>query len=168
MQAAAAGDPFLDVEFLSRPGGRLIEEIVAYWESKRAGRLAPRRADIDPTEIPRLLPYLFMLDVLDGGADFRYRLIGTHITEGMGRDVTGKKISELYEDRPQARKQLDATFRLPLTNKQPIFSRGRVFWMPRREYQRFIGCSLPLSSDGATIDIVLAALVITLGGAAKP
>lgn len=27
-----------------------------YWESRKNGRLAPRRADIDPVDMPQLLP----------------------------------------------------------------------------------------------------------------
>jgi hypothetical protein len=41
-----------------------------------------------------------MMDVLDGGKDFRYRLVGTTLVEGLGRDNTGKRLCELYGDRP--------------------------------------------------------------------
>jgi hypothetical protein len=36
----------------------------AYWEAKRDGRLMPSRSDIDPTDIPKLLPYVTLIEVL--------------------------------------------------------------------------------------------------------
>lgn len=49
------------------------------------------RAAVDPVEIPSaILPNLVLLDVLDGGARFRWRLSGTGVTSRFGRDVTGR------------------------------------------------------------------------------
>jgi hypothetical protein len=33
-----------------------VRAIYRYWDSKRNGRLMPRRADLDPVDIPKLLP----------------------------------------------------------------------------------------------------------------
>ena len=143
---------------------RLIDDLVLYWDRKRAGRVAPRRADIDPSEIVGHLPYIFMLDVIDSGKDFRFRLIGTRIVEGLGRDNTGKLVSEAYGDRPEALAQLLAVFRLPLSRRVPIFARGRIFWIPDARYRRFTGASMPLSDDGLNVNIVLAEMFVEHGG----
>src|SRR5690348_504496 len=99
-----------DVELTPEPDAPLINALVAYWESKRAGRIAPRRADIDPTDLAPHLPNIFMLDVLEGGTDFSFRLIGTGIVRGMGRDSTGKRLSDLYRAQPAALAKLTALF----------------------------------------------------------
>jgi hypothetical protein len=155
---------FTDVEFIDKPDVRLIDDLITYWDRKRAGRIGPRRADIDPSEIVVHLPHIFMLDMLDGGQDFRYRLVGTRIVEGLGRDNTGKRLSEVYRDRPQALAQLKAVFRLPVDRKVPIFARGHIFWLPEAQYRRFTGASMPLSDDGATVNIVLAEMFVEQGG----
>ena len=155
---------FTDVEFLDKPDVRLIDDLVVYWDHKRAGRMAPRRADIDPSEIVAHLPHLFMLDVIDGGKDFRFRLIGTHLVEGLGRDYTGKLVSEAYGDRPEVLAQALAVFRLPLRRKGPIFARGRIYWLPDIRYRRFTGASMPLSDDGVNVNIVLAEMFVEQGG----
>src|SRR3546814_12771432 len=36
-----------------------------------------------------------LLDILDGGADFRYRLYGSRIAERTGFDWTGRRLSEM-------------------------------------------------------------------------
>jgi len=60
-----------------------------YWQAKCRGRMMPRRRDIDPTEIPRLLPNLQITELIDGGARIRYRLTGTAIVNAYSADLTG-------------------------------------------------------------------------------
>lgn len=169
MHAAAIHGPFTDVELVERPEVWLIDDLFAYWDRKRAGRIGPPRAEIDPAEIKIHLPNVFMLDVLDGGADFRFRLIGTRIVDGLGRDSTGRKVSELYSDPPGAAAGLQAMFKLVVDRKAAVFARGRVFWAPEAGYRRFAGAGFPLSKDGVTVDVVLGELFIELGGTfAKP
>lgn len=73
----------------------LLREAHAYWESKRQNRLMPSRSDIDPIEIPRLLPYIILLDVLPEPLDFGYRLIGTAARSIMRADYTGRIFSQI-------------------------------------------------------------------------
>jgi hypothetical protein len=54
--------------------------VQSYWDSKRRGRSMPSRADIRPDELRDWLSQLMLVDVIDGGRDFRYRLLGTKLT----------------------------------------------------------------------------------------
>jgi len=54
----------------------------------------PSRADIDPVEIPALLPYVMLIDVVEP-LNFRYRLIGTEARSIMRRNYTGRLFSEI-------------------------------------------------------------------------
>src|SRR5260370_36282844 len=65
-----------------------------YWRCKAAGRAMPRRADIDPTEIPNLLPDVMLVDVLPQGR-YRYRLIGTENALAQGMNATGRYLDEV-------------------------------------------------------------------------
>src|SRR3546814_5237666 len=69
-----------------------LREIYHYWSGKRGGRCYPTRADIRPEEIKRLLPFVLLLDVLDEGRHFRFRLVGTDAASGI--DPTGKLLHE--------------------------------------------------------------------------
>ncbi len=66
-----------------------------YWLTRRGDQVAMVRADLDPIEMPRLLPNLILSDVGDGGRAIRYRLVGTDIVTAHGSDYTGKTIEEL-------------------------------------------------------------------------
>lgn len=69
-----------------------------YWRSLAQGRAAPpQRADFSPGDIPRLLPFLLILDVLprEDGRAYRYRLVGTEIVDMLATDPTGKRLDEV-------------------------------------------------------------------------
>ena len=68
-----------------------------YWNRKRGDRLAPQRADINPTDIRHALSDTFML-----AADFinqlRFRLAGTRVCALFGREIKGEAFAELWND----------------------------------------------------------------------
>lgn len=47
-----------------------------YWWRQRGDRTMPRREDISPPDMKAHLPHIVLADVIDKGADFRYRLVG--------------------------------------------------------------------------------------------
>ncbi len=116
----------------------------------------PLRRDIDPIELKGHLPSLFMLDVIEDGRDFRYRLVGTTIAAMSGRDVTGAKLSTLYHADPDALARIATLFGPVISERRPVFARGTVFWRPERDFRRFEAGYFPLSTDGETVDIILA------------
>ena len=58
------------------PRNDQLKALLAYWRQKKGDRRAPTRADIDPAEIKRLLPYVGLVDVERSPLRFRYRLVG--------------------------------------------------------------------------------------------
>src|SRR5690349_7676726 len=96
--AAVRSDPMGDDDFADAPGSNewvaapiadpRLRQAHDYWRRKAAGRKMPRRADIDPTEIPKLLPDVMLVDVLPEGR-YRYRLIGTENAAAHGMNATG-------------------------------------------------------------------------------
>jgi hypothetical protein len=48
---------------------------------------APARSDLDPADIPALLPYMMLVEKVDD--HFRWRLVGTAAVREIGRDLTG-------------------------------------------------------------------------------
>lgn len=148
--------PLGDIQVLAQPGDRSIQALHDYWMGKRGAHAVPMRQDVDPIELKDHLSSLFMLDVLDGGLDFRYRLVGTTIAEMSGRDVTGAKLSTLYHSHPDALAKIAKLFGPVISERRPVFARGTVFWLPERDFRRFEAGYFPLSTDGDAVDIILA------------
>ncbi|MGD1877270.1 MAG: PAS domain-containing protein [Kiloniellaceae bacterium] len=85
------------------PVSSLGREFLAYWHDKCPDPATggfPTRAEIVPEEILKLLPYVFMIDVLGEGAeqDFRFRLVGTAIVDIEGEHPR-KLPRDLFPDR---------------------------------------------------------------------
>lgn len=163
MDEGAAADTS-EYETIEAPSAPELVRLHAYWNDRRGARFAPARADIDPADLAPLLPDLMLMDVVDGGRDFRFRLIGTRIVEGLGRDSTGRLFSDLYRDAPAARERLAGRFQQVLRSRRPVFGRGRIYWVADRGHKSFESAHLPLSGDGAGIDIVLMALILNRAG----
>jgi hypothetical protein len=152
--------PRTELEYLERVDVPLLNELMAYWNARRGARLAPRRADIDPADLKAHLSRLVMLDVIDGGADFRYRLIGSALTQAMGRDSTGHRIGDLYAGDPAVMDSLRDYYRRVVAEARPIFTQGHIFWVPDRGHRRFITAAMPLSDDGTTVNMILAEVIL--------
>ena len=79
---------------MKHPSTRIVFD---YWNRKRGARLAPARADIDPTEIRHALSDTFML-----AADFvdqlRFRLAGTRVCALFGHEIKGEAFTALWSE----------------------------------------------------------------------
>jgi hypothetical protein len=67
---------------------RTLFTLYSYWNEVRAGRLAPRRLEIEPSRIAGILAETFMLERLDA-ATYAYRLAGTRLCELLGKELRG-------------------------------------------------------------------------------
>jgi hypothetical protein len=72
---------------------RTTHILYAYWNEVRAGRIAPRRLEIEPARIAGILPDTFMLEHLDA-ATYQYRLAGSRVCELFGRELRGTNFLE--------------------------------------------------------------------------
>jgi hypothetical protein len=57
-------------------------DLYRYWRGKLEGRIAPARSDLDPADIPALLPYMMLVEKVDD--QFRYRLLGAPSRGSLG------------------------------------------------------------------------------------
>ncbi|HEY4123035.1 MAG TPA: PAS domain-containing protein [Rhizomicrobium sp.] len=130
-----------------------------YWEMKRGSRRMPSRADIRPSELKEHLAWVIMADVLPGGEDFRYRLVGTLVTEYFLTEATGKKASESFEKLGAAvTHAVLAVMRTCAKACAPIHAFGEADAFAVG-YEAFDAVFLPLSDDGETANVILHAFV---------
>ena len=79
-----------------------------------------RRADIDITELRECIGNLLMLQVEDGGCDFRYLVHGTQVARDYGQDQMGKRITDILNDSSET---LLAFYRAVYRERRLYFSR---------------------------------------------
>lgn len=89
---------------------RTTQTLYAYWNELRAGRVAPRRLEIEPARIGSILPETFMLERTDA-ATYRYRLAGTRLCETFRAELRGTNMLDGWDepDRAALARHLTAT-----------------------------------------------------------
>jgi hypothetical protein len=71
-------------------------ELFAYWNAQRGDRLAPERADIEPSAIRKALGDTFVLETDQFGA-YPFRLAGTRLCALFGRELKGEGFVRLWQ-----------------------------------------------------------------------
>lgn len=70
--------------------------IIEYWERLRKGNdTIPPASAVSPFDLKPALGHVMLIDVLDEGWDGQFRVYGTKVAETYGRDMTGRRISEI-------------------------------------------------------------------------
>jgi hypothetical protein len=149
-----------DMEKLAAPP---LRELHGYWDQRRDGRSMPARADIDIALIPTLLQYVFLVDVLDGGRDFRFRLVGTHFRDVTGQEVTGQHVAEAFPEQFGA--EVRQIWGRVVEERRPVFGRGNL-WIPGREHVKWEGIAMPLAEDDRTVNMLFGGVCFQLAGRA--
>lgn len=109
----------------------------------------PARADLDPTEISELLPWVILVDVLPG--DFRYRLIGTEVCRISHADYTGQLFSALPGKGPGSVVWSNCE---EVVRRKAPFSRSPPYVGPVAHFRDCENLLMPLSADGEAVNMI--------------
>lgn len=84
--------PLLPAGDCPKPDARTLLD---WWHHRPRGEAAlPEWNDVDPVSLLPWMGWITLYDVVDGGRDIRYRLVGSRITEQAGIDLTGRLVSQ--------------------------------------------------------------------------
>jgi hypothetical protein len=135
----------------------LLTFVSDYWTAKRGGREIPRRADIVPSELKPRLSDILLVDVVDGGRDFRYRLVGSRLHRSFSGNPTGKLMSEtlLNFGRETVRLTID-TYAMVIAKRRPVRIRtpGSAYAQDLKTVNAILA---PLSDDGVNVNMIFGA-----------
>ena len=130
-----------------------VQTIFSYWRQRHPANGLPGRQHIDPLDVVRLLPGVWLLDVQREPFRLRYRLVGTRITESIGREVTGLWMDEAHPDAPSVPGYFDR-YRAVVETAQPSWRKGRPQLYIHEDYSHLENILLPLARDGTTVDML--------------
>jgi hypothetical protein len=131
-----------------------IARFLRYWRDACGDRAMPRRCDVDPLEVPAgLLPCVILTDALEGGAQHRYRLVGTGIEMASRRSLTGGIVGDAIPN-PAYRAYVLGLYATVMARRRPLFSVSN-FAHPELHHIVTERIMCPLSEDGATVSMIL-------------
>jgi hypothetical protein len=131
---------------------RAHQELFRYWASRRRGARLPGRRDIDPAAFKRLLPTISLIDVTEGGRDYRLRLAGTALYGVYGREITRKTLAEVYNT--AAADYWRVELGQVVADRKPGVGVHSLAWRGA-SHLSILWLRLPLASNGYDVDMVL-------------
>lgn len=127
-----------------------VSAFLALWQNKVGEGGLPSRSDFS---IPELRPYMgriAILDVIEGGSDFRYRLYGSDIAQEYRADMTRKSVSDF---RPNFKAAIVPGYRACFASKAPWYDIIDIDDdILRYKWERIV---VPLATDRRTVDMLM-------------
>jgi hypothetical protein len=128
-----------------------IAEIARYFQTLAPGDTLPKRHDFRPTHVHGLLGYYFLLDVLDGGRDYRYSLTGEHVALMYGTYGANTLLSSIGDE--AQRISVKNTYDTVVASRTYLYNRGRYVWPERSiAIERLL---LPMTHHDGRLDTIL-------------
>ena len=135
----------------------ITKTLYAYWNDVRGSRLAPKRFEIEPSQIAGILPDTFILERVDA-TTARFRLAGTRICESFGAEFRGVNFFDLFGDEDRltllrqfsvvARQGAGCDFVLSAESETGKSAQFEVLLLPlihtRETVDRFLGSMAPV------------------------
>lgn len=138
-----------------------LTKFYQYWRDACRGKQTPSRADIDPVDIPsELLPNLFLVEAVDGGRRFKFRLVGSESTVAAGRSLTGFHVDEVNPNAAYA-EYVSNLYRRVMNRHRPVISVSH-FGSPLQEHRITQRIMCPLSNDGRQVNMIVSCQVFDL------
>jgi hypothetical protein len=133
-----------------------LHRFFAYLEGRRGTRRFAARRDIDPLEFSYILGNVVLLDVEHEPLRFHYRLVGSVLAAGTGYDLTGSYV----DDHPDVeyRAYVLARYRETVVSRRPTGGTYDLFL--DRKLRQYQCLRVPLSDDGETINMIVAAFIL--------
>ncbi len=91
---------------------------LTFWNDLRGDRTMPERSEIVPEDLALWIGWLHLVEVIDGGEDFLYRIFGSEAGGATGYRLHRKKVSEW--DPPIRERALDI-YRMAVEEEQPVY-----------------------------------------------
>jgi len=130
------------------------------WRALCGDRFAPSRKQIDPARFKPMLGSIFVMDVLDSGADFRFALGGELIVQYMGQRLRGGLVSE--QPRTPFFEGMARLFLHCVRTKAPVAVGPMRTVREGYDYREMEVLVLPLSDTGTTVTSMLGVMHFSL------
>ncbi len=139
-------------DFILPPGAdQKLAALYALWLEKRGARRWPARADFDVTEFKPWMGWLALLDVIEDGADLRFRVFPSLHAQRIHMDLTGRTV----RDNPDIRDMTKRSYFECIASGRPIYGRLAEDNSAARFRYAWNRIILPLGAGDAAVDMVM-------------
>lgn len=144
---------------LPDPNSQIVR-VLTLWQKAMGERTFPPSSALGPLELKPVLPDVHIYDIARQPPRYRVRLIGTRMTDHIGRNLAGKPVDEIPLE----------TLRRVIEGLLHALETGRTFMhlmapravaLPNGDHKALESLWLPCAEDGETIDRVIAVSLLS-------
>lgn len=139
------------------PDARELDRALHYWQTIRGDRVIPLRAEFDPFALPDLTPHIVFLEVVDGGRDFRFKVIGHACRAAFFENWTGRLVSSLPHVEPDG--TLLTNLRRAVDDRTPVLEPAEYVG-PLKEFRTNREILLPLGDEAGRVTHIAAYILL--------
>jgi hypothetical protein len=144
----------------------VVRSVVEHWQSLRGSRRFPAREALTPRALKRLVRHVMLLRVIDGGADYEFRIVGDVQVQAYGTSFFGMKLSDVAREHPKFAEGTKMFYDGVRMGRDPFAYRGWIGRdMPDTRYSYHELAFLPLGQTDDAVDHILIAGVYAARGA---
>jgi len=132
---------------------------LAYWRAARRDGNVPAYDDFDPRDVKSYLRWVIVADALADYSDFRYRVVGTRVTDYFLGDGTGRTVREVFAEVPDFAQFCIYLYARACVTERPVRYAAPASNVEGIYFPTFDALFLPYSSDGERADRVIVAFV---------
>lgn len=149
----AAGD------LLADPNPHLVR-LRELWQARAGAARFPSAGTIGPAELKAVLPDVHIYTVSQEQPRYRLRLIGTRMTEHMGRNLTGRAVDDIPSE--ALRRALTGILgAVEIAQTTLHLMAPRAIALPNGDHKALESLWMPCADDGETIDRVIAVSLLS-------
>jgi len=141
----------------------VLGDFLRYWRSLRGSAALPSYGDFNPKAVKEHLSWVVIADALGDYHDFRYRLVGSHVTRYFLSNGTGKTIREAFGDGALAESIVDINRQTCIAGV-PIRLTGRASVVENVLFPDYDTLYLPFTTAGERADKVINIFTFDLSG----
>ena len=143
--AAGSGIDYAVVE-VEEPVHPHCQSLLVYWRARLQEDGLMLRSDFNPLDLPTAMGGMFVVEPVNGGADMRYRLVGSENESRLGRKFTGELFTKSYS--PEMAAEQIAFHNRIIESKRPACLQGRFIGVDL-EHVHYEAIYLPVrTADG--------------------
>jgi hypothetical protein len=131
-----------------------LQRVEQYWAQLADGRPMPSRKDFHPHDLHWLFGHFYTVDILRGGADYRFGYVGDFWKALYASDLSGLLLSECEAFGKLM--VLRASYDEAIRDRRPCYRTGRIVWPDQRSvhHERL---TVPFAGDGGEPSMLLVA-----------
>ncbi len=139
---------------------------IGYWRQLCGARRFARREDLDPRKIAPALSNMILARVVEGGADFTFRIVGDEVRRAYPVPLNNRLMSDIAHDLPELASKLSLAYRRVIDSKLPFAVRTFVgLDNPDVNFSYAEAVHLPLGATDDAVDHLLTLASHTLESA---